>query len=100
MCCALQRSVPEPGPTPPELMNDLITLLPPVLVDTPVWEKNFGDVLDEPAQVYGPGDTVYVSFVSGHPRNHARRGDTFLTVERREPEGWRVVATDANWETR
>lgn len=45
-------------------MNDLITLLPPVLFDTPVWEKHFGDVLEEPEKEYGPGDTVHVSFVS------------------------------------
>lgn len=49
------------------MMNDLITLLPPVLFDTAVWEKNYGDVLEEPAPVYGPGDTVYVSFVSTTP---------------------------------
>lgn len=46
------------------MMNDLITLLPPVLFDTPVWEKHFGDVLEEPEKEYGPGDTVHVSFVS------------------------------------
>lgn len=98
----VKRAHPDPGPTPPEMMNDLITLLPPVLFDSPVWEKSFGDVLDEPEKEYGPGDIVHVSFVSGHPRNNARREDTFLTVERREPGsgGWRVIATDANWETK
>lgn len=63
-CLPCQRALPEPGPTPPELMNDLITLLPPVLVDTPIWEKNFGDVLEQPEKEYGPGDIVHVSFVS------------------------------------
>lgn len=96
----VKRTLPDPGPTPPELMNDLITLLPPVLVDTPIWEKNFGDVLEQPEKEYGPGDIVHVSFVSGHPRNDPRRGDTFLTVERRERAGWRIIATDANWETK
>ncbi|XP_052124114.1 neutral ceramidase [Frankliniella occidentalis] len=96
----LGRALPDPGPTPPEMMNDLISLLPPVLFDSAMWEKSFGEVLEQPEDAYGPGDIVHVSFVSGHLRNNPRREDTFLTVERREREGWKVVATDANWETK
>jgi hypothetical protein len=44
----------------------------------------------------------YAIQVAAHPRNNLTLGASYLTVERLE-EGsgkWKVVATDANWETR
>ena len=49
----------------------------------------------------------YDRFVSAHPRNDPMLGGTFLTVERLvSDEGnssntlhWKVVYTDADWET-
>jgi len=54
-----------PGPSPPDLLqNKLITLVPPVLYDTPRWGRNFGDVIQQPSKVASPGDTVSAIFVS------------------------------------
>jgi hypothetical protein len=40
--------------------------------------------------------------VAAHPRNNLTLGATYLTVERFDEgsDNWRIVATDANWETR
>lgn len=95
------KSVP-PGPPAPELLqSNLITLVPPVLYDTPLWKRNFGDVIQQPEKVASPGNTITASFVAGHPRNNRMTESTFLTVERlEEDEVWIPVATDADWETK
>lgn len=62
MC--FQKSEIKKGPEPAELFNDLISLLPPVLFDAPVWMHNFGDVLQQPPPVVHHGQTVNVTFVS------------------------------------
>lgn len=97
---SMHRAELTKGPDPPELLNDLISLLPPVLFDTPAWQHNFGDVLEEPPPVVYPGDTVNVTFVSGHPRNNLQHEGTYLTVERLEGSEWKIIATDADWETK
>jgi hypothetical protein len=40
--------------------------------------------------------------VAAHPRNNLTLGSTYLTVERLDESSgnWKIVATDANWETR
>ena len=38
--------------------------------------------------------------VAGHPRNNLTLGSTYLTVELFDGGHWKVIATDANWETR
>lgn len=92
----------EPGPTPPDLSKEkLISLVPPVLYDSPKWGKEFGDCVKQPARTARPGDTVTVRFIAGHPRNNFMTGSTYLTVERlEENETWTSVATDADWETK
>lgn len=91
-----------PGPQPPELLRtSLISLVPPVLYDTPKWGRNFGDVVQQPPKVASPGDTVKATFVAGHPRNNLMTDSTFLTVERLvDDEVWMPIATDADWETK
>lgn len=99
---AVQNKPVPPGPPAPELLqSNLITLVPPVLYDTPRWGRNFGDVIQQPAKVTSPGDTVTAIFVAGHPRNNLMTDSSFLTVERLEDdEVWIPVATDADWETK
>lgn len=99
---AIQNKPVPPGPPAPELLQSkLISLVPPVLYDTPRWSRNFGDVIEQPPKVALPGDTVTAIFVSGHPRNNLMTDSTFLTVERLEDdEVWAPVATDADWETK
>ncbi|XP_046412285.1 neutral ceramidase [Neodiprion fabricii] len=98
----LARKSLVPGPQPPDLYSShLISLVTPVLFDTPKWRHEFGDCLEHPAKVAGAGDTVTARFVAGHPRNNPMAGGSFLFIERLEDdESWKTVATDANWETK
>ncbi|KDR24151.1 Neutral ceramidase [Zootermopsis nevadensis] len=90
------------GPNPPDLWDDLVSFVTPVVFDTPKWSHNFGDCTEQPVDVAEPGVTVRAKFVAAHPRNNLTLGGTYLTVERFVGSSgqWVVVATDANWETR
>ncbi|XP_063243596.1 neutral ceramidase isoform X2 [Bacillus rossius redtenbacheri] len=89
------------GPLPEDFSDKLVSFVAPVLFDNPPFRRQFGDVLRQPDNATRPGEVIHVVFVSGHPRNNPRHGDTFLTVEMRLADGtWKTVATDANWETR
>ncbi|XP_032681175.1 neutral ceramidase [Odontomachus brunneus] len=102
MQAAVQRKELLPGPQPPELLHsNLISLVPPVLYDTPKWGRNFGDIIQQSRQVVWPGETITATFVAGHPRNNLMTDNTFLTVERLgDDEVWIPIATDADWETK
>ncbi|RVE46791.1 hypothetical protein evm_008575 [Chilo suppressalis] len=101
---ALLNGTPvEPGPSPPDFSDQLITLVPPVLWDAAPWGHEFGDCLRQPRSRYSWGDTVTATFVSGHPRNSIRHGRTYMTVEKlvsEQDDAWTVVATDADWDTK
>ncbi|KAJ8676464.1 hypothetical protein QAD02_012251 [Eretmocerus hayati] len=99
---AVLNETVEPGPTPPNLSEKkLISLVTPVLYDSPKWGKEFGDCVKQPPRIARPGDIISARFISGHPRNNFMTGSTFLTIERlEEDETWTPVATDADWETR
>lgn len=88
------------GPLPVEFPDDLLTLVSPVLYDTAGWFSNYGDCTQEPPTTVKRGDTVSVKFIAGNPRNNVMQEKTFLTVEKQDGDDWKVVATDANWETR
>lgn len=92
------------GPEPPFFSNSqLISLLPLNPVDKTPLNTSFGDVLIQTLQSYKRGEVVEVTFVSGNPRNSADMAEkTFLTVEKYEnmTNSWKVVHTDASWETR
>ncbi|CAK1600599.1 unnamed protein product [Parnassius mnemosyne] len=93
----------DPGPSPPDLSEQLISLVPPVLWDAAPWGKEFGDCVKQPQKYYSYGDVVTASFVSGHPRNSARAGRWLAAVERlasAPDDAWTTVATDADWETK
>lgn len=60
-----QRQIVPPGPDPPELMNDVLSLTTRVLFDMPPFGKDFGYVLEQPQSVARPGDLVTCKFVSG-----------------------------------
>ena len=94
-----------PGPSPPDLSDEVITLLPGVIFDMAPFGYSIGDVVAQPFPLALAGETVTAKFVSGHPRNTVTLNTTFLTVQRQrggegDAAGWDVVATDANWETR
>ncbi|CAG0890551.1 unnamed protein product [Darwinula stevensoni] len=90
-----------PGPTPPDLLDEMLTFIPPVLFDTAPGGTDFGDCTVPPPATVNRGDVIRVDFITGHPRNNVRHGDTFLAVERLLDTGeWERIAVDANWETK
>ena len=52
------------GPEPPDLTNDLVSLVTPVVFDTPKWNHKFGDCLLQPNGTFQPLDTITAKFVS------------------------------------
>lgn len=81
--------VPPPRPARPRLRADQA---PPGRI--------LGEVLTEPRSSYRPGDHVLAVFVGAYPNNRLRRNDTYLTVERRDGDGWSRVADDGDWSTK
>ncbi|XP_076051185.1 neutral ceramidase [Oratosquilla oratoria] len=103
----MQDDAMPPGPTPPDLLPDQMSLLPDVIFDGAPLGRHFGEVVAQPFPLVYTGETVSVKFVAGHPRNTRGPGGSFLTVERLEggsaaddDANWVTVATDANWSTR
>ncbi|KAJ8978006.1 hypothetical protein NQ317_004551 [Molorchus minor] len=88
------------GPSPPGFPDSLLSLVTPVLFDTAGWFNDYGDVTQQPPDSVKIGDTVTVKFIAGHPRNDVMHDKTFLTVEKLEGDDWKVIATDADWETK
>jgi neutral ceramidase len=67
-----------------------------VLADSPVGVHGFGEVIEQALPSYRPGQTVRVSFSTGHPQNNLHRQGTFLEVQRREGASWVLVADDGD----
>jgi neutral ceramidase len=84
---------------PRSLAGQQHQLYPGVVVDSPAWGHGFGDVVDQALPIYRPGQTVHVSFSTGHPQNNLHRQSTFLEVQRHEGEHWVLVADDGDWST-
>lgn len=91
----------QPGPEEPDLSNSQLSLNPPVIYDGRPTGKDFGFVNSEPLAEYNYGQTVIAKFVSGNPRTEVLRGISYFEVQHKQPdESWKVVATDAEWETK
>lgn len=84
---------------PRDLQDHGTDVQPGVLLDTPALGHAFGDVLEAPHASYQAGQTVRVVFSSGSPRNHLRRGDSYLEIQRQAQDRWVRVADDGDWST-
>ncbi|KAI4306675.1 hypothetical protein L6164_029932 [Bauhinia variegata] len=73
----------EPGPQPPNLLDNQMSFLPPVVVDVTPIGVSFGDVCSDIPKnsTYKRGDMVSVSFWSACPRNDLMTEGTFALVE-------------------
>lgn len=73
----------EPGPQPPDLLDEQISLLTPVVLDSTRSGAKFGDVKsDVPLNsTFKKGDMVTVTFWSACPRNDLLTEGTFALVE-------------------
>nr|XP_029717621.1 neutral ceramidase-like [Aedes albopictus] len=91
----------EEGPSPPFEDYKQITLSTGVVYDGHPFRMYFGDVQEQPNESYTRGETVRASFVAGNPRNNLMHEKTYFTVEKQMGEDqWKVIATDASWETK
>ncbi|HWM39881.1 MAG TPA: neutral/alkaline ceramidase [Streptomyces sp.] len=88
------------GPVAPDISGRTISLQPPIVLDAPPLQHEFGDVLTAPRANYRAGERVTVVFAGAHPGNVLHRGGTYLRVEHRQEGGeWRTVADDGDWST-
>lgn len=77
------RSCDDPGPRPPNLLDEQWSLVPGVVMDAVPWGARFGDTIrDVEKQRYRPGEIVEVEFRAASPRNDFKMGGTYLQVER------------------
>lgn len=84
----------------PDISDKAIALQPGVVLDTPPSGSDFGDVLTEPAESYGPGQRVTAVFAGAHPSNDLHLGGSYLRVQRQLAGGeWTTVADDGDWST-
>ncbi|GAA0144164.1 hypothetical protein LIER_04680 [Lithospermum erythrorhizon] len=84
------------GPSPPDLLNQQISLLTPVVMDTTPFGVNFGDTSADVPQnsTFARGDNVTVVFYSACPRNDLMTEGTFALVEILQGEDSWVPAYD------
>ncbi|WP_444907707.1 neutral/alkaline non-lysosomal ceramidase N-terminal domain-containing protein [Microbulbifer sp. SSSA008] len=88
------------GPTPKDLSDDqIINVIGVVYDDKRLWES-FGQVWDDVGTSYSAGDTVSVTFRSGHPRNDLKTESTFIEVQRKVNGSWETYLTDDDLDTR
>ncbi|KAK9767428.1 hypothetical protein K7432_002787 [Basidiobolus ranarum] len=86
--------------SPPDLTRNAINLQSGVLLDTAPIGKKFGDVLNNVNETYQLGETVSVEFAGGHPKNKVTLEETFLTVEMRTSDDWKIIKNDGDWATK
>lgn len=90
---------PPAGPSPPDNQNNSISLITGVVFDDTPWfsDIGFGDVLEQPAASYAPGDVINATFQGANPRNNLRLEGTFAAVEMLQSGTWTQVRSDADW---
>lgn len=97
----LNNQILSSGPQPPIQDNKQISLSTLIFYDFHPLNSNFGNVKFQPKNFYQAGEIVYTKFVSGNPRNNLMHESSYFTVEKMQANGsWKIIATDANWETR
>lgn len=86
--CMLSGSKCDPGPSPPNLLNDQWTLVPGVVTDCVPFGKNYGDVSsDLLKEAYKLGEVAEVEFHAGSPRNNLKLEKTYIQIERKHQLG-------------
>lgn len=83
-----------PGPEPPDLSHNVLSLQTGVWFDDKPWDREFGDVKEQPKSSYNKGDKVEVSFYGAHPNNDLRTEDTYLKIEKSVLGQWSLIYTD------
>lgn len=92
-------SRPDPGPLPPNNVNNSLSFITGVVFDgTPLF-KSFGEVLEDVRPAYTLGSTVTAKFVGANPRNNLRLEETYAAIEKLDPGSgmWERVRDDSDW---
>lgn len=85
---------------PPDLSTVMqVNLQTGVVLDAPIIGYRIGDCIRDVPRFVSPGTIVKVEFCAGHPKNDLHTQRTYLVVERKDSEGWSVVANDSDLET-
>ncbi|KVH94972.1 Neutral/alkaline nonlysosomal ceramidase [Cynara cardunculus var. scolymus] len=90
----------ERGPQPPDLLDDQISLLTPVVMDSTPLSASFGDCkTDIPLDsIFKRGDIVKAMFWSACPRNDLMTEGTFALVEiLQSGNNWEPAYDDDDW---
>ncbi|KAI8055546.1 Neutral/alkaline nonlysosomal ceramidase [Syncephalis plumigaleata] len=92
----------ESAPAPPDFSSKFISLQTGVVLDSHPTNKPFGTVSDDVQPSYRRGNTVSVTFWTGHPRNNLLLEESYISVERQDPatKEWKRVRDDGYWSTR
>ncbi|MCT4598861.1 MAG: neutral/alkaline ceramidase [Vallitalea sp.] len=90
----------EPGPTPRDLKDEQMCFQTGVVLDNVPIGKDFGEVKTQVSSQYSKGDTVKVSFWTGHPKNDLKIQSTYLEVQKQVNGNWVTIANDWDWETK
>ncbi|KAI9591850.1 Neutral/alkaline nonlysosomal ceramidase [Syncephalis fuscata] len=87
---------------PQDFSSKFITLQTGVVLDSHPIGKSFGDVNVDVKPSYNRGNTVSVTFWTGHPRNNLLLEESYISVERQDPatKAWKRVRDDGHWSTR
>ncbi|CAO3701090.1 unnamed protein product [Rhizopus stolonifer] len=89
--------------TLPDFTNRTFNFAPPYRSDQPHLFRSFGDTLKDVTDGYFNANlnpVISALFVAGNPRNDPMIGKTFLTVEKKQKDGWEIVRTDNDYDTR
>lgn len=97
-----RSSIEEDEIKPPNLLSKQFQFKPGVIYDGVKINAKYGDLIMDVKTVYKLGEMVKVIFRSGHPQNWNAVEKTYLTVELYDEKfnKWKIVATDASWETK
>mmetsp|Transcript_21636 Transcript_21636/g.40439 ORF Transcript_21636/g.40439 Transcript_21636/m.40439 type:complete len:734 (-) Transcript_21636:117-2318(-) len=103
------RAKLDPGPTPPDLMSNQISLLLNTLPDRLAFGASFGGIVKDVNAWYhlgtAPGAVISATFHGANPRNNMRLEETYLEVQWLKPNQtggvkWTVFSTDTDFDTR
>ncbi|KAK4249361.1 Neutral/alkaline nonlysosomal ceramidase [Corynascus novoguineensis] len=90
---------PDPGPTPPDNREKMLSFITGVVQDATPPGKSFGEVIKQPASSSARGAVISATFQGANPRNNLRLEDTFAAVEKLSDDGktWKQVLSDRDW---
>lgn len=90
---------PDPGPTPPDNREKMLSFITGVVQDATPPGKSFGEVIKQPASSSERGAVISATFQGANPRNNLRLEGTFAAVEKLSDDGktWKQVLSDRDW---